>query len=87
MGSVNKVYLVTADLYEQSYGSEIHCLGIFTDRDDAVICADQSDSYCKITSIRLNEQYFTVKEHDTKVGKHIVDIDLSNAPYLGGYIE
>lgn len=76
------VYLVTADLYKDMYGAEIHCIGIFTDKEYAERCAGESFSPCFITEVEVDKPYYAIT--DIKKG---YKIDLTKAPYLGGYIE
>ena len=78
-----KVWLVTADLYEMSYGAEIYVLGIFSTKEKAEGCVKNSFSFCKITEIEVDETYYEMKEN--KRGK--MKIDCTKAEYLGGYVE
>ena len=68
-----KVYVVTKNGWERSYGAEIYLLGVFDNLQDA----EQANG--KITEIDLNTTYPLVydDEHDESI----------NSYYLGGYVE
>ena len=84
MNKLEKVYLVTADLHEEEYGSYIYCLGIFTDKTKAVRCGEESWSDWKLTEIYIDgANYDILSTNKPNVDK----IDFADTPFLGGYSE
>lgn len=72
------VYVVTKDGWNDSYGSEIYLLGVFSNKDTAKIVA--KEHHAEVTEIEPNK-VFPLK-HD----KNEPWCDY-NSYYLGGYAE
>ena len=80
------VYVVTADGYNEGYGSELYLIGVFDSEEEAIIakCNLPFDVRGRMTSITLNKTNDLKKyEHDPFDREH----SYHNELYLGGYIE
>ena len=71
------VYLVTSDGWNEGWGTEIYCVGIFSDENEANKVARKNEG--DIFNIELNKCY--------NMHKNNHDRNYSNELYLGGYIE
>lgn len=87
-----KLYVVTADDYLESYGSEIKLLGVFSDREKAEKrkgkffqqLFDEAEDKGLINTMHPTKN---VAELDSKITINCVECDKEVIKYLGGYIE
>lgn len=68
---MTKVWVLTADIYESSYGSEMAIIGVFT-------AEEKLDEYCK--AYKIKEKYLSV------ITSCLV-VDLPMITKIGGYKE
>lgn len=74
------VYVVTADGYNQLYGSEIYLIGAYSSRVDAEsVQSRYNKNGAKVTAVILDQEYPLIFKN--KIGIY------ANENYLGGYIE
>ena len=74
------VYVVTADGYNQAYGSEIYLIGVYSSRVDAESVQNQyNKNVAKVTAVILDQDYPLVFED--------MNGTYTNENYLGGYFE
>ena len=72
------VYVVTADGYRCSYGSEVFLIGVFTDKEAAEKAAKRNNGM--VTEVGTNKE-FTLRKRAGDYG------NMTNRFYLGGYTE
>ena len=73
------LYVLTANGYTASYGSEIYLIGVFDDKKKAEEIASKQKVYTVLTEVNLNALYDL--KYDRRHGEY------SNKNYLGGYVE
>lgn len=79
---MEKLYAVTADGYDDGYGSEIYLLGVFKDEESAKALEEKySHLEVTITEVELGKEY-PLAVNDKGWG-HTYE----NDNYLGGYVE
>lgn len=56
MSNKTKMYVVTADLYDCSYGCEINLIGVYDNAEDAQTAAEKYP-HSSVDEVRLNKTY------------------------------
>lgn len=76
------LYVVTADGYDDGYGSEIYLLGVFKDEESAKAMEEKYPHLeVTITAVELGKEY-PLSPNDRGWG-----LTYENDNYLGGYVE